>query len=762
MVMKLTVLLSFALVVAVLIFCYIRTGRYHLPIVTSLKKMILAAIVTVLSASLMLIEISEIFGLFTYALYFACTDWLVYFVLCYIVDYSNEVIDDNINRRGMKIILTLDSLFLMSNIFTQAVFTVHKITIAQGFDFYRFDSQSLFFLHGFVIYAEVLFCFITLVYQFFKLPVLYRVKLFWVFFLLSGIVIINSICMFYTQTFDWSVFAYAIAGILFHYFSLIYTPKLLTKKTLSLVVDDMTDGLIILDQTGLCVYTNNSAQKKLNLYPGLIHEQDTPFRDWLDLHEKPDFSSKESDDPSCVPITRYGDSSLKIIFHRLEDSKKYFLGSFFTISDITEEQKKLELEHYRATRQPLTKIYNRDYFFEKAKKMLQKHPDTPYYMMCSDIGKFKLVNDLFGEKIGDELLVGIAKTLLSLAKEGSVYGHMGSDRFALLIPKERFTEELFLSYGQRVATIKDDITYPLFIYFGVYKITNINMPVSTMYDRAYMALSTIKGSYQNLIAYYDDIIRRDVLKEQTIISEIDRALNNGEIHMYLQPQVTMDGSVIGAEALARWIHPEKGLLHPGEFIPILEKTGLIYKLDLKIWEIACQQLQTWKKQGIDFHISVNISPKDFYFMDIYKVFTELVEKYEISPSKLNLEITETAVMSDPSELERLIKKLQNYGFKIEMDDFGSGYSSLNMLKNLCVNVIKIDMGFLSQSEHKERSRVILKNIIALSKELQMDVITEGVETEEQLQFLDNIGCSLFQGFYFSKPMDINSFEKRYL
>lgn len=762
MALKLSILTSFALVVAVLIFCYIRTRRYNQPIVTSLRKVMLAAIFTVMSTGLMVLVVSKTFSLFAYGIYFACTDWLVYFFLCYIVDYSNEVIDKKINRKGMCIVMTLDFLLLMSNIFTEAVFTVKRITIADRFEFYRFEGESLFFLHGFVVYACILFCFITLIYQFFKLSTLYRVKLLWIFFLLLGIVIINAICVFYSQTLDWSVFVYAFAGILFHYFSLISTPKLLLKKTLSLVINDMPDGLIIIDQTGLCVYTNEAAQKRVNLYPGLIHEQDTPFREWFGIHEKTDFSSKESDVLFSIPIIKYQESSYRITYHRLEDRRKEFLGCFFTITDLTAEQKKLEQEHYRATRNPLTKLYNRDYFYEKAREMLQKHPTKPYYMLCSDIGKFKLVNDLFGERVGDSLLVNIARVLSASAKEGSVYGHIESDRFALLMPKERFTESLFLSYADQITTIKDDITYPLFIYFGVYEIKNINMPISTMYDRSYMALSTIKGNYQNLIAYYDDIIRRNVLKEQTIISELDRALNNGEIRMYLQPQVTMNGSVIGAEALARWVHPDKGLMPPSEFIPILEKNSLIYKLDLKIWELACQKLQLWKKQGVDLHISVNISPKDFYLLDIYKVFTELVEQYQIDPSHLNLEITETAVMSDPSELQRLIQRLQDYGFRIEMDDFGSGYSSLNMLKNLCVNVIKIDMGFLKQSEHEERSRVILKNIIALSRELKMDVITEGVETEAQLQFLDDIGCSLFQGFYFSKPVDINSFEKRYL
>ncbi|MDE5589599.1 MAG: EAL domain-containing protein, partial [Acetatifactor sp.] len=163
----------------------------------------------------------------------------------------------------------------------------------------------------------------------------------------------------------------------------------------------------------------------------------------------------------------------------------------------------------------------------------------------------------------------------------------------------------------------------------------------------------------------------------------------------------------------------------------------------------------------DYHISVNISPKDFYFADIYKVFTGLVEKYEISPRNLRLEITESAIMSDFEKQLVLIQRLQEYGFLVEMDDFGSGYSSLNMLKDMPVNTLKVDMGFLRQTDHQERSRTILKMIISLSKQLGMEVITEGVETKEQVDFLTDIGCDVFQGYYFAKPMPVSEFEKKY-
>ena len=195
----------------------------------------------------------------------------------------------------------------------------------------------------------------------------------------------------------------------------------------------------------------------------------------------------------------------------------------------------------------------------------------------------------------------------------------------------------------------------------------------------------------------------------------------------------------------------------------LEKNGLISEVDKYIWELACKQLKKWKSEGKEhLYISVNISPRDFYFLNIYQIFTSLVETYDISPKNLKLEITETAIVLDVNRQLELIERLRNYGFIVEMDDFGSGYSSLNMLKDIQVDVLKIDMAFLRKSKDETRSKKILHMIINLSKQLGMPVISEGVETKEQVEYLSELGCDMFQGYYFAKPMDVTSFEQLYL
>jgi EAL domain-containing protein (putative c-di-GMP-specific phosphodiesterase class I) len=265
-----------------------------------------------------------------------------------------------------------------------------------------------------------------------------------------------------------------------------------------------------------------------------------------------------------------------------------------------------------------------------------------------------------------------------------------------------------------------------------------------------------------MIAYYDDTLTQKAVNDNRLVSEFDAALDEGQFEMFLQSQIRSDGRLVGAEALVRWRHPERGLIPPNEFIPVFEETGLIYRLDQCIWEQATKKLKEWQETGHgELKISVNISARDFYYLDIYKCFTELVERYGIKPNMLNIEITETAIMMNLDKQLDLLEKLQKYGFHVEIDDFGSGYSSLNMLKNMHADVLKIDMGFLRETQNHKRTKIILNTIINLAKQLHMTVITEGVETERQVKFLTGAECDIFQGFYFSRPISVNDFENKY-
>ena len=333
----------------------------------------------------------------------------------------------------------------------------------------------------------------------------------------------------------------------------------------------------------------------------------------------------------------------------------------------------------------------------------------------------------------------------------------------MLLPGIVFREDRLEQTARELAELFNSGLYTFCIHFGVYEIDDPSLPVSVMCGRANSALRTIREDLTRTVAYFDDTILQKILFEQRVIGSFEEALKDGQFRMYLQPLVREDGSAIGAEALVRWHKSDGTLIMPGDFIEILENVGLIQKLDLYIWELAVKQLSIWKKNGKrDLFISVNMSAKDIYSIDVYETLTRLVDKYGVDSRMLRLEITETALLVEPEKSDAVVSKLRAKGFLVEIDDFGKGYSSLSLLKNIRADVLKIDMSFLREIRDGERSRAILQSVIGMADSLGMDVITEGVETEQQLRALSEMGCSHFQGYYFSRPVPVEEFEARYV
>ena len=339
-------------------------------------------------------------------------------------------------------------------------------------------------------------------------------------------------------------------------------------------------------------------------------------------------------------------------------------------------------------------------------------------------------------------------------------GYMGGDDFAIIIPRdesvlgnlERGIKHFVKQYGGSAGFLPA---------FGVYEIEDWNLSVSMMYDRASIALSTVKGNYINRTGRYDAGMKKKMEDDQVLLSEVQRALDNREFIFYAQPQCNMlTGKIIGLESLVRWNHPVRGIVQPGEFIPLLESNGFITNLDLYVWDMVCGRLHDWIAAGHKpIPIAVNVSRIDIYSMNVTNTFAELTSRYEIDPALLAIEITESAYAEDYNLIRQVVIDLRNAGFTVFMDDFGSGYSSLNMLKDVNVDVIKIDTKFLDMNEYSQnRGMGILETIVRMARLTQLRVIAEGVEKKEQVDFLRNVGCIYGQGYYYYRPMPIEQFE----
>ena len=387
---------------------------------------------------------------------------------------------------------------------------------------------------------------------------------------------------------------------------------------------------------------------------------------------------------------------------------------------------------------------------------------SKHCIICSNIKDFKLVNELLGEEEGNAMLKSLAEFFSELAMASGTAGRLHSDHFAAYVDKASFTEQELLEGLKKIGKTFSSNAFKLNVHLGIYEIEEVQMPVSVMCDRAHLALNLVREENGNKVAFYDGDLLERTLHEKEILNSFEDGLVQRQFAVYLQPQVSTEGDLLGAEALVRWIHPEKGVLSPGFFIGILENAGLIHWLDQYVWEEAAAILKSWQgteKEGLT--ISVNISVSDMVHLDIFDTITDIVARHGIDPRQLKLEITETTLMGDIEKYRVLIGRLQEAGFEVEIDDFGSGYSSLSMLKDIEADILKIDMGFLSQTRNPKRSSVILNAVIAMAKWLGMRVITEGVETKEQVEHLRSLGCDMFQGYFFAKPMPVEEFEAKY-
>ncbi|BEU88318.1 hypothetical protein TAMA11512_17820 [Selenomonas sp. TAMA-11512] len=529
-------------------------------------------------------------------------------------------------------------------------------------------------------------------------------------------------------------------------------------QSLSRSVRTTNAGIICFNNEEDCVYANVEAFRLFQAPQGELQVLQHFFKEWID--DSPLDTNEnhwEQDYFMGAQHTEY-----KVDFHKVFDGEGRYTGYYYAIRDKSLQDILAHDENFDWTRDPLTGAYDQEGFQSAVANALEYGLVSDAYIICSNIKDFKLVNDFFGRGKGNEILCRISRIFKELVGESGIVGRLHSDHFAVLVDKGSFREHELLACMREISAMVESPLYRLCMHIGIYEIADRDMPVSVMCDRAHMALATVKDVGENYIAYYEQGLLERTLHEKEVLSRFDEALKNGEFMIYLQPQVNAESKLMGAEALVRWISPERGVMSPAKFIPILENAGIIYRLDQFVWESASALLAKWQgTEKENLHISVNISAKDTLFIDIYETFIDIVERHGISPSKLKLEITETALMSNIEVYNGLIKRLQQAGFQIEIDDFGSGYSSLATLKDIEADVLKIDMGFLQRSSESHRSTVILNSVISMSKNLGMPVITEGVETEEQLDTLRALGSDMFQGYYFAKPMPSEEFEARY-
>lgn len=419
----------------------------------------------------------------------------------------------------------------------------------------------------------------------------------------------------------------------------------------------------------------------------------------------------------------------------------------------------------------LTGGRSRAKFFEDAKKLLKHSSPDNWAVVLFDIDKFKYVNDRLGYDEGNKMLDRLHKTVSDNMGSDEIFARLTDDNFALMIKDGSDVElrtrinDIFEEFDRRNALF---VKYPVVFSAGICRLGQCanevhkdEIDINTALDRCKIAKSTLKGTHFSSIAFYDGSIRDKALREKDYESIMPAALKKREFQCYLQPKYGLRSrNIEGAEALIRWNSPEFGFISPGDFIPIAEKNGFVVELDFFILEEVCRTMRHWIDEGKKpVVISVNQSRLHLNYDDYIWRLREIVDKYDIPYEYIELELTESVFTENAEKLLKIMHKLHEIGFKLSLDDFGSGYSSLNMLKDMPVDVVKIDKEFFSDTMNTQKGRAVISTVVDLAKNLDMDVISEGVETREQVEFLTEIHCAMVQGYYFAKPMPISDFEK---
>ena len=407
-------------------------------------------------------------------------------------------------------------------------------------------------------------------------------------------------------------------------------------------------------------------------------------------------------------------------------------------------------------RDSLTGLYNKEYFFGYANQMDTHHKDRPMDALVVNVNHFRLINERYGKAFGNSILRQVAENTAKAVGPEAIVCRREGDIFLVYCPHRD-------DYAALFSQISDGLDSRVRIRMGIYPNADKSVDVERRFDRAKTAADTIRSSFTQSIAIYDSALHESELFAAQLLEDFPEALKQKQFLVYYQPKFDIRPEVPvlnSSEALVRWNHPTLGMINPGVFIPLFESNGLIQQLDRYVWRETAAQIRDWKTRlGFALPVSVNVSRVDLFDPELLHVLQGLLTEFELTPAEFLLEITESAYTEDSAHIIKTVNRLREAGFSIEMDDFGSGYSSLNMLTTLPVDVLKLDMQFLRSAFRERKNTKILEVVIDIAESLRIPTVAEGVETAEQLLTLKSIGCDIGQGYFFSRPIPAEEYER---
>lgn len=678
-------------------------------------------------------------------------DWALFFLCGVAVQYTGYRVFERI-KMALIVLLSLDSAILLTNPINHLAFN-YSVRTGKGYLSVAASANMFFYFHigcCAVLLSLIVSMLIRKIHDTSKYYVSRDVLLLGIF---SAIVAFNvAYAVDKNATLDYSRFLFGAGVALLYYSIFSFSPIGLLRRIQGYIDDHMSDAVISYDIDGKIIKINEEAKK---LLPVEIREDCDALLHFLgDISEAGKY------------IVNIDVSSYEVLYNPIIDEKQRYIASYFIFHDVTEAEKQLEIERRAATTDSLTGTNNRLGFMEHAKTFMREHAkDDCYALVISGIFNFKGINGLYGTRTGDRVLREISRKYQEFDKSVQmVYGRTAEGKFACIIPFN-YVEEIVNRVQSIPIVLNDDATIHVEMCHGFVIMNRKGCKLADYYEMALLALARSKKNAGSAVEYSQHMAD-EIQRQQLLLGETHDAIANDEFYIELQPQMDLTKKVVcGAEALIRWNHPSLGKIGPGEFIPLFESNGFITKLDRHVWDYTAKMLRDFHENGLyDGPISVNVSQVDIMNTDVIRDLEMVVSKYDIDRSKLHVEITESACAENRDILIKTLNELREKGFKVEIDDFGSGYSSLNALMSLPFDIVKLDMSFMKAYDTNPKSLVVIGSITQMIHKMDAEIIVEGVETEEQVQRALGLKANVVQGYYYSKPLaveDFTEFVKKY-
>ena len=693
-------------------------------------------------------------ALILFCVYKVCAIWTYYLTFSFNHAFTNTTKKLGFIKEFYFILCFIDSVLLLANARVNVIFDLVPAHTNAGFFYWGIKYTYRFGFHKLVCAILSFSSLALLISSIVKAPSYNKVKYVTILTSESLVLIANYIFNSLDLPLNISLLMLVASSIFIaNYVNKDFSAPVLIGP-LSAITESINDVIFCYDSSENLIYANSAAKNVFKKSNDNLENFAKEFRQNFLKNRPSELSLKLDNGEERYYITEYKDFFIS----------NSNIGSYLRLQDKTKETLESRRKNYIATHDLLTGLFNRSGFFKKMQEALYQNTFKNPILICTNIKDFKLINTIYSEQVGDSVLQNQTEVMKRLpGHKKSIIGRIADDKFAILMEKQDFDKDIFEEVFNEVSCRIEKTLYNIQIVAGIYEIYDKKDTIQSIYDKAKISLDAIKDSDNQVFSFYNPSMMDKMLKEKDIVNDFEKSLNEKQFSIQLQPVIDKEGNVLGAESVVRWNNPKYEDLTPSSFLDVLERTSLIYKLDVYVWELVAKKLHEWKKRGFaDRFISVNVSSKDKFFIDIIKTFSELIKKYDISPQNFKVEIRETAMLENPEKTIAIFSQLKKLGIKVYIDNFGTGFSSLNVLKDFIADGIKMDTSFLSESKVSGKNKIILQTMISMSSDLGMEFIAKGVESENQMLALSKMDCKLFQGFYFSKPLPVKTYEAKYL